>query len=216
MAWHSSFGPPSSKQVDVLISVRKKSLKTSYEAFLMEFRNKIPRHFQSLSNKTITSDFRVTMWLAFSQKSRNCLSNLDTLQRAGLFNNMRWSFFFCLVNRRILNRRNRYENTYKISLDLIRFWYNMYLNPSVVLLSSAFSNLYNSFNIMGYSTIFLFPLLLLYQYFSTSFSSDDPVLLGLTTFPCALSIRFNKGSKWDRHEQQEAIFCYARAEIYLT
>lgn len=26
-----------------------------------------------------------------------------------------------MVNRRILNRRNRYENTYKISLDLIRF-----------------------------------------------------------------------------------------------
>ena len=34
--------------------------------------------------------------------------------------NMRWSFF-SLVNRRILNSRNRYENTYKISLDLIRF-----------------------------------------------------------------------------------------------
>ena len=93
MAWRSSFRPPSSKQVPVLISVRKKSFRkkiwevfayysraeTSYEAFLMEFRNKNHRHFQSLSNKTMTSDFRVTMWLAFSQKSRNCLPNLDTL-----------------------------------------------------------------------------------------------------------------------------------------
>ena len=62
------FGWPdarASKQVDVLISVRKKSFRekiceifayysrgeTSYDAFLMEFRNQNHRHFQSFNIK---------------------------------------------------------------------------------------------------------------------------------------------------------------------